>query len=136
MNGNIFSKHPDWDYCLEGAKKLVIGTMPPYNVCKNKKNRFNYFYSSKSNYFWHILNFINKDNKTTNIDKKNYNLVNEEECIKLLRDNKIGIIDVVEKCIHNENEKGEPSASDKDLLSIKLKVLMKYIVPVNLLKHY
>ncbi len=125
MAEKIFSEHPNWNNNLTGAKKLIIGTMPPYDVCINKKDSFDFFYSSTSNYFWHILNFINKDNKTTNIDKKDYNLTDTKERIQLLRDNKIGIIDIIEKCIHNQNAKGNPLASDEDLLSIK---------PINLIK--
>lgn len=142
MKKNDISVHPYWGennkqyYIPKGSTKLVIGSMPPQRFCINNRydDDLDFFYGSKDNFFWNIFNYINinKNNFIKNFKElENFRIDNEDKCKDILINNGIGIIDIVSSCIHNNNNKGEPLASDEDLLSIKpidlIEVLKEYI---------
>ena len=127
--------HPKWGknnefyYIPKNATKLIIGTMPPAWLCnkKAKGDYIDFFYGSCDNYFWNIMRFLD-DTKIKKLSDKDLNTYknikfdNVDACKKFLDDNNIGIVDIVENCIHNNN-----SAADNDLLSIKNINLIKIL---------
>lgn len=131
----IYSVHPKWGknnefyYIPKNATKLIIGTMPPAWLCnkKAKGDYIDFFYGSCDNYFWNIMRFLD-DTKIKKLSDKDLNTYknikfdNVDACKKFLDDNNIGIVDIVENCIHNNN-----SAADNDLLSIKNINLIKIL---------
>lgn len=140
MEKNCVSYHPNWGdkekyYIPKGSTKLIIGSMPPQRLCVDKKGckldsvksdknniDMDFFYGSKDNFFWNILNYININrNKNFNNFKEleNARVENISICREILKNNNIGIIDVVASCIHNRNDNGVALASDNDLLYIK-----------------
>ena len=123
----MYSVHPKWGkngefyYIPKNATKLIVGTMPPAWLCnkKSKGDYIDFFYGSCDNYFWNIMKFL-ADTKIKKLSDNDLNIYkdikfnNVDDCKKFLDDNNIGIVDIVENCIHNNN-----SAADNDLLSIK-----------------
>ena len=127
-NKIVKSIHPNWEFYDKKSdrkkiKKIIIGTMPPYELCihndelesDNKKHNYivNFFYGSKDNDFWPIINEAIGNKKM----KFNEEMVNE--CKNVLREKHIDIKDVIKECIHKIGQNGKPSAADEDLLSIK-----------------
>ena len=131
----MYSVHPKWGkngefyYIPKNATKLIIGTMPPARICNKelKSDDIDFFYGSNDNYFWNIMKFLD-DTKIKRLSDKDLNTYkdikfnNIDDCKKFLDDNNIGIVDIVENCIHNNN-----SAADNDLLSIKNINLVKIL---------
>ena len=127
MKLNDKSKHPEWGtkfdnlcYIDKKTTKLVIGTMPPYDICKQSKGKIsldNFFYCSKDNWFWRIVD---------SLINKNYENYVKDFC----KEYNVGFCDIVKKCYHNKNKNGNFSASDEDLLSIEkielLDILKEY----------
>jgi ribosomal protein S18 acetylase RimI-like enzyme/G:T/U-mismatch repair DNA glycosylase len=116
--------HPFKPYIPENATKLIIGTIPPPRFAKNElfNEDVNFYYGSKDNNFWDIIE------KIANINFKKENTQEEiEKRKKFLDDNKIGICDIVYKT----NRKNENSAADEDLIDIEPldiinEILVKY----------
>ena len=136
------SKHPKWGkngelyYIPNNATKLIIGTMPPSKLCNGKiddEKFIDFFYGSPDNYFWNIMKFL-EDNKEKKLKYKELNKDNKFDdiasCKDFLESHNIGILDIVESCIHNNN-----SAADSDLLSIKEIDLVKILKENNSIKE-
>ena len=95
MKLNDKSKHPEWGtkfdnlcYIDKKTTKLVIGTMPPYDICKQSKGKIsldNFFYCSKDNWFWRIVDsLINKNYENYVKDFcKEYNVIRIKMVISL-----------------------------------------------------
>ncbi len=113
---NEKSNHPYGPYIPEGAKKLIIGTMPPYRFCHRDSEQLfpedvDFYYGSKSNYFWPILSDIfNIELHYTNSREA------VEERKELLKQIKTGITDIVDICVHSGGR-----ADDLSLLDIRQK---------------
>jgi hypoxanthine-DNA glycosylase len=109
------SIHPFEPYVPKGAKKLIIGTIPPSRFCNKTEplveGDVNFYYGSKDNGFWKILE---------EIFNKKFQYTNSIEAVEarkqLLTKLGIGITDIVAECVH-ENGK----SSDRDLKEIKHK---------------
>lgn len=115
------SKHPFEPFIPEGAKSLIIGTIPPQRFCVEgiplKGCDVNFYYGSSDNYFWEMIDEINS---------LGFKFENTIDAIKERKDYlcsmNIGITDIIETCIHKNG-----SASDKDLEDIKHKNLKELL---------
>ena len=75
MERNSVSYHPNWENNIkETTTKLIIGSMPPKRLCLNEKSNedIDYYYGSKDNYFWNIMNYMDK--KASYNDLRDYKL--------------------------------------------------------------
>lgn len=96
--------HPFGEYVPHGAKYLTLGSFPGKEVFDPElKGRFNWYYSTKTNQFWPILEKVYKRELKT-IDQKR----------RLFDDLKMAIGDVIYKC---ERERG--SNLDVNLINIE-----------------
>lgn len=158
QNKNIRAYHPKWsddgkecNFIPNEMKKLIIGTMPPENLCineegrkinpkhhnnsvnkKGKKNKnIDFFYGSTRNKLWRLLSNISKNkniiyNKDDDNKKDNYEEYLVDIRKEFVKEYHIGFADVIESCIHNES-----SSKDSELLSIEpnktlIEILKKY----------
>jgi len=116
------SQHPYHPYVPENATKLIIGTIPPPRFCKEHQCLFeadvNYYYGSRDNYFWPLLEEIFE----TRFEYSN-NCKSIEQRQKLLESLNIGITDIIDNCIHEKD-----SALDKDLKEIVLKDIESLLI--------
>lgn len=113
-------EHPFQACIPPNAKKLIIGSIPPQRFCIQKQepnslypNDVNFYYGSRDNSFWDLVGEVfnisfEKENTQSAIDQRE----------KFLRDNSIGITDVVGKC-----NRLNDSAEDKNLQIIEHKEL-------------
>lgn len=115
MNEETIDVHPYEPFIPRGARKLIIGTIPPSRFCKIPLKLFpddvNFYYGSRDNSFWCLMQEIfNKDlvygNTISAIDQRK----------DLLKDLNIGITDIVDRCIRFDE-----SASDEKLQILKQK---------------
>ncbi|WP_417420563.1 hypothetical protein [Hominenteromicrobium sp.] len=104
------SIHPYKPYIPDGATKMIIGTTPPYRFCNGQAlfdNDVNFYYGSRDNYFWELVE------KATGA-KLTY--ANTQEAIverkKLLSALNMGMIDMVESCIHKDGKSDDKSLTD------------------------
>jgi G:T/U-mismatch repair DNA glycosylase len=109
MNEEKIDVHPYEPFIPKGARKLIIGTIPPSRFCRIPQVLYekdvDFYYGSKDNYFWTIMNDIfEKDLKFVN----DISSINQRK--ELLKQLNTGITDIVEKCIRADN-----SASDRNL---------------------
>ena len=79
--------HPFGSFIPKNCRYLILGTFPGK---KNKEN--NWFYGSKKNQFWIILENVYKQNLNTISEKKGF-----------LKEYKIAITDTISSCIRKEN---------------------------------
>lgn len=109
------SKHPFEPFIPKGAKKLIIGSIPPPRFCiipqEISNEDVNFYYGSKDNSFWRIMQEI----FNTDLQYKNTASAIEQRK-ELLKNLSIGITDIIDECIHINN-----SASDEDLKILKHK---------------
>jgi G:T/U-mismatch repair DNA glycosylase len=115
------SIHPFEPYIPEGAKKLVIGTIPPPRFCRTPQELFkedvNFYYGSKDNYFWHLI----QESFDKELQYENSNSAIEQRK-NLLKEISIGITDIIAECTHKDN-----SASDDHLKEIVYKDIEKLL---------
>jgi G:T/U-mismatch repair DNA glycosylase len=115
------SKHPFAPFIPVGAKKLIIGTIPPYRFCHEfeplDKDDVQFYYGSKDNSFWDLLGL--SFGKT--FKKENSELAISERK-QFLLGNKIGMTDIIDECVHQDQK-----SSDKDLDEIKLKDILSLL---------
>jgi G:T/U-mismatch repair DNA glycosylase len=100
-------EHPFETFVPSNAKILIIGTFPTHN----NNHRFNFFYSSKDNSFWAIMEKVFKHNFKYNEGK---NAVQERKVFLQLK--AIGITDMHEKCYRKNG-----CSTDENLFPIVLK---------------
>ena len=112
------SQHPYCPYIPANAKKLIVGSIPPYRFCINKPDELregdvNFYYGADDNEFWKLISEV----LNVRLD-----FSNTETAIKqrkdLLDKFNIGITDLVQSCIH-KNQK----SSDRDLEILQVKHL-------------
>jgi G:T/U-mismatch repair DNA glycosylase len=115
------SIHPYEPFIPNGATKLIIGTIPPPRFCNSESNLFeddvNFYYGSRDNYFWPLLEEIFGENLEYN---------NSQQAIiqrkMLLEKLNIGITDIVAECIHKNK-----SATDDNLDEASYKDIKKLL---------
>ena len=121
MENTRRSKHPYEPYIPENAAKLIIGTIPPYRFCipngERKSCDVDFYYGSKDNSFWKLISEVTGENLHY---ENTAEAVNERK--SLLNRMHIGITDIIESCIH-ENQKSD----DLSLTDIKQKDLTKLL---------
>ncbi|MCF7872125.1 DNA-deoxyinosine glycosylase [Candidatus Woesearchaeota archaeon] len=100
--------HPFPHYVPRNAEFLIIGSFPPISLSKN-----DFFYSSKQNQFWKIIESIYKTDIKTKRKKELF-----------LEINNIAMTDIIMKC---RRKKGD--SSDKNL------EIIEYMDIKNILKH-
>ena len=112
---NNMSNHPFEAFIPIDSKSIIIGTIPPQRFCLNNINLYpcdvNFYYGSKDNHFWEIIENINNIKFTYE-----NNLIAIQERKDFLSSIGIGITDIIKSCIHKNS-----SSSDKDLESIEFK---------------
>ena len=108
------SKHLYPPFNINKATKIIIGTIPSSEFCKNEECNHDehWYYGSKKNKFWELVN----DNLAcaTVKSKKDF-----------MCHNKIGIFDMIVECCRENN-----SASDSKLYNITL-INIKEIIEQN-----
>ncbi|RRJ90740.1 uracil-DNA glycosylase family protein [Flavobacterium macacae] len=87
------------------TSRIIVGTFPAYEVVNSKSVQMNFYYGSRDNSFWDLLQ--EAMGKSFEID--------EEVVQDFLMENKIGIIDMIEKCYRKVNR----SSKDKDLAIVE-----------------
>ncbi len=109
------STHPYEPFVPNGATRLIIGTIPPPNFCKEerelKKGDVDFYYGSGVNTLWTMIEEINKISLNTIEKRKNF-----------LESVNIGITDIVKTCTRKKK-----SASDEDLENIEYKDIKKLL---------
>ena len=110
-------KHPYPPYLFEGAKKLIIGTMPPprFSTGDFKEGDVDFCYGSRDGQLWRILNVIFKLDLTFATTKE---AITERK--QFLRANNIGICDIVASA-----ERQKIDASDLGMQNVKLRDILK-----------
>ena len=96
--------HPFEDFVPKNSKYLILGSFPPKELTQNLEciEKF-WFYSSKKNQFWKILERIYQISLPTKEEKK-----------ALLKYLKIGIGDIFSKC-----KRKNKNSSDENLLPLE-----------------
>lgn len=115
------SKHPYPPFIPENATKLIIGTIPPPRFCspnpKLLEGDLNFYYGSRDNSLWEIIGKACGNELRVDSTEKSISNIKQH-----LTKNGIGITDVVESCVHKNNE-----ASDNKLENIVHKDLRKLL---------
>ena len=103
------AKHPYEPFNITDAKTLIIGNTPPARFAfkKLKEGDVDWYYGSRYNAFWSLLEQSCKSKKP---------LSTKEERQNFFKENSIGIFDTIEQC---SRAKG-CGASDGDLYNIVL----------------
>lgn len=118
----MISKHPFEPYIPNGATKLIIGTIPPPRFCKNpfglNNDDVNFYYGSKDNSFWSLL----EDVYDVKLKYKN-DIASVNQRKELLKHAGIGITDIIKECVH-END----LADDESLKDISQKNIQKLLI--------
>lgn len=103
MKKENLNDHPFKPFIPEGAKKLLIGTIPPQRFCKSppelSSDDVNFYYGSKDNEFWPIIQEI--FNETLNYEN---NISSIDQRKELLTKQNIGITDIVDQCTRVDNK--------------------------------
>ncbi|MDR3163234.1 MAG: hypothetical protein LBT81_05200 [Helicobacteraceae bacterium] len=90
------------------ARKIVIGTIRPPQFCESEakisKNDLRWFYGSRHNRFWRVMEEFSGERFETEGNLKRFS-----------QKQSIGFIDIIKKC-----DRAKPSASDGDLRNIEL----------------
>jgi len=106
------SIHPFEPFIPKGAKKLIIGSIPPPRFCKKDYSLYdkdvNFYYGSKDNAFWSILADLFDEKLAF---RNTTEAINQRK--KFLEKYGLGITDIVAECIHTND-----SAIDNDLAEI------------------
>ncbi len=103
-----YEKHHFEIYIPQNASTLIIGTFPTHG--RNYKNTFDFYYGSKDNNFWTVIEKI--------FDHKFNSFIGEPaklERMKFLKEKKIGITDMIAECYRFGK-----SSSDTSLYPLKL----------------
>ncbi|UGU17000.1 uracil-DNA glycosylase family protein [Sinomicrobium kalidii] len=112
-------KHPFPPFIPEGATRLIVGTLPPprFSTGKLKKGDVEFCYGSIDGQLWTILDRI------FDLDLK-FETTPEAVAQRkaFLREQKIGICDIVESC-----EREKIDASDLGMLNVKYRDLIGYL---------
>ena len=117
--GRFYHKHPYQPFIPQGAKKLIVGTLPPprFTTGELLENDVNFCYGSYYNSLWKYIDAIHS---------LNLRYDNSQEAIiqrKLfLQKHKIGICDIVESA-----ERDKIDASDLGMKNIVLRDIIQYV---------
>ena len=113
---NQISVHPYRPENLNGATKLIIGTMPPYRFCNGKAlfdDDVNFYYGSKDNYFWELV---------SNATETELTYANTQKAIderrKLLAALNMGMVDMVKSCIHKDGKSNDQSLTEINTIEL------------------
>lgn len=111
--------HPYEPFLFDGAKKLIVGTLPPprFTTGSLREGDVNFCYGSRDGQLWPILNEIFKLNLLFETSD-NAVLQRKEFLVK----QKIGICDIVSSA-----EREKVDASDIGMQNIKLRNLLLYL---------
>jgi len=115
----FFHYHPYKPFVNIDTKIIIMGTLPPPRFCTKelKSGDVDFCYGSKDNLLWKIFN---------KIFSLNLLFENSREAIKqrehFLKNNKIGICDIVKSCNRKIFD-----ASDSSMFDIKLRDVLKYL---------
>ena len=106
-----FNNRKEKTCITKNTQILILGSFPTHEVlCK--KSPLNYFYGSKKNKFWELLE------KSSIINK-----INENSIIETFEIKKIGIIDIINKCYRKNDE----SSLDIDLSIVEFFNIQKLL---------
>ncbi|MBC9797616.1 uracil-DNA glycosylase family protein [Sinomicrobium weinanense] len=111
--------HPFPPFILEGATRLIVGTLPPprFSMGELKKGDVNFCYGSIDGQLWPVLD------KIFGLDLKFETTPEAVEQRKaFLRMHKIGICDIVESC-----ERQKIDASDLGMQNVKYRDVLGYL---------
>jgi hypoxanthine-DNA glycosylase len=103
----IFDYHKFSSEIPINAKWLIIGTFPTLE----KNLEYKFYYSSKTNIFWRVIEeifaykFIHHKNEIAILERKDF-----------LKENRIGMTDIIEMCFRKVN-----SSQDQSIIPIKLR---------------
>jgi G:T/U-mismatch repair DNA glycosylase len=109
-------QHPYKPFVPEGAKKCIIGTIPPHRFCAGSgyyADDVLFYYGSRDNHFWKLIAEIFSCPLHFNTSEK---AVRERK--EFLASQNIAVTDIIERCGRKQN-----GSSDVDLFSIEYKDL-------------
>ncbi|RXJ87765.1 uracil-DNA glycosylase family protein [Arcobacter sp. CECT 8985] len=111
--------HPYEPFLYKECETLIVGTLPPPRFCTKilKKDDVDFCYGSKDNLLWPILENIFHQNFT--YDNSNIAI---KQRINFLKENKIGICDIVDSC-----KRDKIDASDLGMKDIKLRDIISVL---------
>lgn len=126
----VCSVHPYAPFVPKGARRLIIGTMPPRRFCRlldfrgkeapNEGLRpgdVDFYYGSRDNAFWKLL---------SELTGVGLDFAGTGEAVRQRRDLLeklgLGLTDVVEKCVHRGGRSG-----DRDLQILEFRPLAKLL---------
>lgn len=91
-------RHPFGEFVPRGAKYLILGSF----IARQKDKSYDWFYSTKMNQFWPIMEKVYKTKLTNKAEKKRF-----------LRKQKMAMADIIGKC-----ERRDGNSSDANLIKI------------------
>lgn len=113
-------EHPYDPFIPKNATKLIVGTLPPPRFSTNnlKENDINFCYGSRDGQLWKIIDAIYQLNLLYETSEKAI-----QQRKNFLRQQKIGICDIVASCMRSKID-----ASDIGMQDIKLRNVIQYLI--------
>lgn len=107
----MLSVHPYEPFVPPGATKLIIGTIPPVRFCVTpqalRDGDVNFYYGSRDNAFWPLIEQVTG----TAFDYENTEAaVGQRKAF--LAGQKLGITDVVNRCVHVDGKSDDLSLTE------------------------
>lgn len=106
----------------ESTETLILGTFPAYQVTSNQEPRINFYYGSTDNKFWDLF----KEAKNSQV------ALSVDAILNFLRQERIGIIDIVQSCYRRDNT----SSADEDLSIIEQRDMIQVLKNSSICKIY